>query len=147
MTPAAYNDSLVGEQVKILKLADELQVSMDMMLPEDMDKLQKKLVSLLNKSEEKVKSTEPYKEDPALRDATLHFIEVYQRLAGKEYRDAMALSSKPDSSFTENDQARLDLLYKQIDRLSEDAIQNCRKAQETFAGKNAMKLIKDSVPG
>jgi hypothetical protein len=146
VSPAVYNDSLISEQIKVLKLADELQVSMDMMVPQDMIVFHKKLLNQLAKSSEKVKSTEAYQEDLALRNAIAHFLEVYKRLAEKEYRDAIELASKPDSVFSQNDQARLDLLYKQIDRLSEDAINGCKKAQEDFARKNSMKLIKDSLP-
>ena len=147
VTPATYNDSLISEQVKVLKLADELQAALDMMVPQDMEILHKKLLKQLEESSEKVKSTEAYKEDAALRDAIAHFLAIYKRLAEKEYIDAIELSSKPDSVFSQNDQARLDLLYKQIDRLSEDAIRGCKKAQEDFARKNSMKLIKDSLPG
>jgi hypothetical protein len=147
VTPAAYNDALISEQIKVLKLADELQVSMDMMVPTDMIVLHEKLLKQLDESGEKVKSTESFNEDVALRNAIAHFLDVYKRLAEKEYKDAIELSSKPDSVFSQNDQARLDLLYRQIDRLSDEAIKSCKKAQEDFAKKNSMKLIKDALPG
>ena len=147
VSPAVYNDSLISEQIKVLKLADELQVSMDMMVNTDMAALHTKLLKQLAESSEKVKSTDAFKEDAALKNAIAHFLEVYKRLAEKEYRDAIELASKPDSVFSQNDQARLDLLYRQIDRLSDEAIKSCKKAQEDFAKKNSMKLIKDSLPG
>lgn len=144
LSPSAYNDSLVIQQVKVVEAADRLQAAFDTYVKEEMQLLYERFVVQIDQSIAQVEKLEAYEGDASFREATLQLLTTYKKLAEKEYREAKTLLSKPDSIYSPGDEARLELLYKQIDRLSMQATQSYRKVQEHFAREHGLMLAEES---
>ncbi len=145
MKPEAYNDALVSEQINVVNASEELQAAFDMYNKEDMemlfDRYNKQVESSLNKVEE----MDDYKNDASFQKATIQLLEVYKTLGKKEYLQLKEILSKPDSVYSKNDEARFELLLKQIDRTIQKATSDYQIEQEKFASKNKMELIPDTI--
>lgn len=139
-TPVQYNDSLVIEQVKVVDAADRLQEVFDTYVKEDMETVYGRFKTQIDASIEKVNSIDPYKDDDSFKNSTLELLNTYKRLSENEYRNALEVLSKPDSVYTPADEARLEILYKQIDRVTTQAGAAYIKSQEAFAKANNLSL-------
>lgn len=140
ITPVQYNDSLVIEQVRVVEAADRLQEVFDTYVKEDMESVYGRFTVQIDRSIEKVKQIDAFKGDAAFKNSTMDLLSTYKRLSENQYGDAMELLSKPDSLYSPSDEARLELLYKQIDRVTNQAGNNYSKAQDDFAKANNLKL-------
>jgi hypothetical protein len=145
MKPEAYNDALVSEQINVVKAADELQAGFDTYIKEDMETLFKRYNNQVESSLKKVEDMDDYNDDAAFQKATIQLLEVYKSLGKKEYLQAKEILSKPDSLYSKNDEARIELLFKQIDRTIQKATTAYQKEQEQFASKNKIQLISDTT--
>lgn len=145
MKPEAYNDALVSEQINVVKAADELQAGFDTYIKEDMETLFKRYNEQVESSLKKVEDMDDYNDDASFQKATIQLLEVYKTLGKKEYLQAKEILSKPDSLYSKNDEARIELLFKQIDRTIQKATTAYQKEQEQFASKNKIQLIPDTT--
>jgi len=145
MKPEAYNDALVSEQINVVKAADELQAGFDTYIKEDMETLFKRYNDQVESSLNKVEDMDDYNDDANFQKATIQLLEVYKTLGKKEYLQAKEILSKPDSLYSKNDEARIELLFKQIDRTIQKATTAYQKEQEKFASKNKIQLIPDTT--
>jgi len=143
--PEAYNDALVSEQINVVKAADELQAGFDTYIKEDMETLFKRYNDQVESSLKKVEDMDDYNNDASFQKATIQLLEVYKSLGKKEYLQAKEILSKPDSLYSKNDEARIELLFKQIDRTIQKATTAYKKEQEQFASKNKIQLIPDTT--
>lgn len=145
MKPEAYNDALVSEQINVVKAADELQAGFDTYIKEDMETLFNRYNDQVESSLNKVEEMDDYNDDAAFQKATIQLLEVYKTLGKKEYLQAKEILSKPDSLYSKNDEAHIELLFKQIDRTIQKATTAYQKEQEQFASKNKIQLIPDTT--
>ena len=145
MKPEAYNDALVSEQINVVKAADELQAGFDTYIKEDMETLFNRYNEQVESSLKKVEDMDDYNDDASFQKATIQLLEVYKTLGKKEYLQAKEILSKPDSLYSKNDEARIELLFKQIDRTIQKATTVYQKEQEQFASKNKIQLIPDTT--
>lgn len=143
--PEAYNDALVTEQINVVKAAEELQAGFDTYIKEDMQTLFNRYNQQVEASLNKVEDIGDYNNDNAFQNATAQLLEVYQTLGKKEYSQAKEMLSKPDSLYSKNDEARVELLFKQIDRTIQKATEVYQKEQDKFAVKNKIQLIPDTL--
>jgi hypothetical protein len=143
LSPAAYNDSLVLEQIKVTEAANQVQEVFDTYVKEDMQTAYNRFSEQIERSVKKAEALGDFEEDASFKDATLAFLKSYQSMAGKEYKEALQLLSKDDSTYSESDEQRLQFLYKQIDAQDEKATSAYMKAQDAFAMRHKLKL-KDS---
>ena len=80
-----------------------------------------------------VKMMDPYNGNDTYKKAALEMINGYKNLLNKEYKAAEKILEQPDSLYSDGDEARLEMLYKQIDMLSLKYNADFKKAQETFS--------------
>jgi transcriptional regulator len=76
---------------------------------------------------------EPFNEDETYKTAALDMLNGYKNLLNKEYKAAEKILAQPDSLYSDGDEARLEMLYKQIDMLSSTFNEDFKKAQEKFS--------------
>jgi len=143
--PEAYNDALVTEQINVVKASEELQAGFDTYIKEDMETLFQRYINQVDASLKKVNELGDYNNDDTFQNATIELLEMYKTLGKKEYLQAKEILSKPDSIYSKNDEARVELLFKQIDRTIQKATTAYQKEQEKFASKNKIQLIPDTT--
>lgn len=143
LSPTAYNDSLVTQQIKVVEAAGNLQEVLDTYVKQDMETVFGRLRGQINLSKAKTEGFGDFNGNQIFKNATLEFIGVYQNLTDKEYKEAMMLLSKPDSMYSKTDEARVELLYKEIDKKTADATEKYRKAQDAFAQENKIKFSEE----
>lgn len=140
MSPVAYNDSLVVQQMKVAEASDRLLEVLDTYVKEDMETVYNRFTEAINSALEKTEAMGAYGDDDAFRQATLNYLNTFKGLAENQYREAMQLLSKGDSAYTPVDEKRIELLYKEIDAKGAKVTQACKEAQEAFARKNKLQL-------
>ncbi|MFM2285027.1 MAG: hypothetical protein RLZZ543_524 [Bacteroidota bacterium] len=142
--PEVYNDSLVIQQIRVVDKADELQDAFNSYVEAEMRMRHQQLERQIEASLAQVNKMEDYDGDDAFRKSTLSMLDGYKQLVGKEYTEAEKILSQPDSLYSDSDEARLELLYKEIDKLSDELTANFKRAQEEFAKKHKLNLNKES---
>jgi hypothetical protein len=140
LSPLAYNDSLATQQVKVVEAAGNLQEVLDTYVKQNMETVYGRLRGQINLSKAKTEGFGDFNGDQTFKNATLEFIGVYQDLTDKEYKEALTLMSKPDSLYSKTDEARVELLYKEIDKKTAEATEKYRQAQDAFAKENNIKF-------
>jgi len=140
MSPADYNDSLVIEQLRIMERVERLEESFETYVTEEMSLMHDRLGTQLKESKKKLSEIKNYDGSSAFRDGLREFIDVYEGLWAKEYQSALNILSKSDSLYTTTDEARLDVLFRQIDKASEDATARFKKIQDDFAAQFKLEL-------
>jgi len=130
-----YHDSLVIEQVKIAKIMSDLNATLETFRPEDMEITLKKLNQQITATQEKLKSAKAFKQDDALLKATIIIVNQYQNIASNEYTQAVDLLSRPDSLFTDADEATTNELLRQIDGQITVITSKYAEEQKAFAAK------------
>lgn len=136
LTPTAYNDSLVTQQIKVVEAAEKLQEVLDTYVKEDMETIYGRLRGQINLSKAKTEGFGDFNDNKSFKESTLEFIGTYQQLTENEYKEALSLLSKPDSLYSKTDEARVELLYKEIDQKTAKATEKYRLAQNAFAKEN-----------
>jgi hypothetical protein len=145
MKPEVYNDSLVVQQIRVVEKADELQDAFDSYVEAEMRMRHQELSRQIETSLKHVEVMKAYEDDDAFRQSALAMLKGYENLIKKEYTEAEKILAQPDSLYSEGDEARLEMLYKQIDKLSDELTSNFKRAQEDFARKHKLSLKTDSV--
>lgn len=138
--PAEYNDFLVGNQIRVVNSAEALQNSFDTYNPEDMQVHYKRFITEIDEAIRNVSEYPDYRGSDDFRLATGRLLEIYRNLADNEYHEAMELLSKPDSTYMPEDEKKLEVLYRQIDRISRQATAEYRNAQQIFARANGLEV-------
>ena len=131
--PEVYNDSLVVHQIRVVEKADKLQDAFDSYVEKEMLFRHKDLENQIKKSIGAVENMAPFNEDYKYKAAALEMLNGYKNLLNKEYIAAEKILAQPDSLYSDGDEARLEMLYKQIDKLSSTFNADFKKAQETFS--------------
>jgi hypothetical protein len=140
ISPIAYNDSLVVQQIAVVDASASLQEVLDTYNKTDMQTMLGRLQGQINLSLAKSEAMGPYKDDNSFKDATLAFIRIYQELAQNEYRKAVQLLSKPDTLYAPEDEAVVEKIYASINQVTAEATLEYEKAQQKFAEKNEINL-------
>lgn len=143
--PEVYNDSLVVQQIRVVEKADELQDAFDSYVEAEMRMRHQQLSRQIETSLKDVEVMKAYEDDDAFRQSALAMLKGYESLVKKEYTEAEKILAQPDSLYSEGDEARLEMLYKQIDKLSDELTSNFKRAQEDFARKHKLSLKTDSL--
>jgi hypothetical protein len=94
-----------------------------------------RLQGQINLSLAKSEAMGAYRDDATFKDATVNFIRTYQELAQDEYRRAVQILSKPDSVYTPEDEASVEKIYTEINKVTADATAEYEKAQQEFVVK------------
>jgi len=131
--PEVYNDSLVVHQIRVVEKANKLQDAFDSYSEKEMLIRHKDLENQIENSIGAVKMMTPYNGDDKYKVAALEMLNGYKNLLNKEYKAAEKILEQPDSLYSDGDEARLEMLYKQIDMLSLKYNADFKKAQETFS--------------
>jgi hypothetical protein len=131
ISPIAYNDSLVVQQIAVVEASAKLQEVLDTYVKADMQTMLS-----LAKSE----AMGAFQDDASFKDATVSFIRTYQELSQDEYRRAVQLLSKPDSVYSPEDEALVEKIYAEINKVTADATTDYEKAQLQFAAKHEIAL-------
>ncbi len=142
--PEVYNDSLVIQQIRVIEKSDELQDAFSSYVEAEMQMRHQQLERQIEASLNQVRKMEAYDGDDSFRQSAIAMLEGYENLVKKEYLDAEKILSQPDSLYSEGDEARLEILYKQIDKKCEDLIANFQRNQEDFAKKHKLSIKTDS---
>lgn len=140
ISPVAYNDSLVVQQMKVAEASDRLLEVLDTYVKEDMETVYGRFTQAINNALEKTEAMAAYGDDDSFRQATLNYLNTFKGLAENQYREALQLLSKGDSIYTPIDEKRIELLYKEIDAKGTKVTQACKEAQEAFARKYKLQL-------
>ncbi len=131
--PEVYNDSLVMHQIRVVEKADKLQDAFGSFVEKEMQYRHKELSNQINASILAVETMAPFNEDETYKTAALDMLNGYKKLLNKEYKAAEKILAQPDSLYSDGDEARLEMLYKQIDMLSSTFNSDFKKAQEKFS--------------
>jgi aspartyl/asparaginyl-tRNA synthetase len=140
MEPVAYNDSLAVQQIRIAEKANQLQDAFAGFVMAEMEIRRNDLENQLDKAETTVNSLGGFNKDETLFKASKQLIQGYQELNSVEYEEVIKILSKPDSVYSDVDEARLTILFKTIDEKSNRLITDFLSAQREFAGKNNLDL-------
>ena len=143
--PAAYNDSLAVQQIGITEKANSLHDAFAGYVKAEMEIRRRDLELQLEKAEDAIKRTGSFQDDSGLFDAASAFVEGFKKLDREEYDEVIRILSKPDSIYTESDEARLGILYKTIDEQSNKLISRFIAAQQDFAKKHEIELKSEST--
>lgn len=139
ISPIAYNDSLVLQQIAVVDATARLQEVLETYVKGDMQTMLGRLQGQINLSLAKSEAMGAYKDDASFKDATVSFIRTYQEVAQDEYRKAVQLLSKPDSLYTETDDQQVEKIYTEINNVTKEAISDYEVAQQAFAAKYNLK--------
>ena len=131
--PEVYNDSLVVHQIRVVEKADKLQDAFDSYVEKEMLFRHKDLENQIKNSIGAIEVMASYNGDDTYKNAALEMLNGYKNLLNKEYKAAEKILEQPDSLYSDGDEARLEMLYKQIDMLSLKYNSDFKKAQETFS--------------
>ncbi|MEX1188695.1 MAG: hypothetical protein WED33_05510 [Bacteroidia bacterium] len=142
--PAAYNDSLAVQQIGITEKANSLHDAFAGYVKAEMEIRRNDLELQLEKAEKAIKRTGKYENDSRLLEAASQFIEGFKKINREEYDEVIRILSKPDSIYTDSDEARLSILYKTIDDQSNKLISTFILAQQEFAQSHEFTLKNDS---
>lgn len=140
ISPIAYNDSLVLQQIAVVDASGKLQEVLDTYVKSDMQMMLGRLQGQINLSLAKSEAMGAYKDDATFKDATVTLIRTYQQLAQDEYRRAVQLLSKPDSLYTPEDEAQVEKIFAEINKVTADATVEYEKAQQEFMVKHEIQL-------
>lgn len=140
ITPIAYNDSLVTQQIAVVDASAKLQEVLDTYVKADMQTMLGRLQGQINLSLAKSEAMGAFQDDASFKDATVSFIRTYQELSQDEYRRAVQLLSKPDSVYSPEDEALVEKIYAEINKVTADATAEYEKAQQDFATKHEIKF-------
>lgn len=140
ITPIAYNDSLVVQQIAVVDASAKLQEVLDTYVKADMQTMLGRLQGQINLSLAKSEAMGAFQDDASFKDATVSFIRTYQELSQDEYRRAVQLLSKPDSVYSPEDEALVEKIYAEINKVTADATAEYEKAQQDFATKHEIKF-------
>lgn len=140
ITPIAYNDSLVVQQIAVVDASAKLQEVLDTYIKADMQTMLGRLQGQINLSLAKSEAMGAFQDDASFKDATVSFIRTYQELSQDEYRRAVQLLSKPDSVYSPEDEALVEKIYAEINKVTADATAEYEKAQQDFATKHEIKF-------
>jgi hypothetical protein len=143
--PEVYNDSLVIQQIRVVEKADELQDAFDSYVSAEMRMRHQQLSRQIDASLKQVVEMKAYEDDDSFRQSALSMLKGYENLVKKEYIEAEKILAQSDSLYSDGDEARLEILYKQIDKLSDELTSNFKRAQEDFARKYKLSLRTDSI--
>jgi hypothetical protein len=131
--PEVYNDSLVVHQIRVVEKADKLQDAFDSYVEKEMQYRHNELSNQINNSIMAVKMMDSFDGDDTYKIAALEMLNGYKNLLNKEYKAAEKILAQPDSLYSDGDEARLEMLYKQIDMLSSQFNADFKSAQEAFS--------------
>lgn len=140
ISPIAYNDSLVVQQIAVVEASAKLQEVLDTYVKADMQTMLGRLQGQINLSLAKSEAMGAFQDDASFKDATVSFIRTYQELSQDEYRRAVQLLSKPDSVYSPEDEALVERIYAEINKVTADATTDYEKAQLQFAAKHEIAL-------
>lgn len=140
ITPIAYNDSLVVQQIAVVDASAKLQEVLDTYVKADMQTMLGRLQGQINLSLAKSEAMGAFQDDASFKDATVSFIRTYQELSQDEYRRAVQLLSKPDNVYSPEDEALVEKIYAEINKVTADATAEYEKAQQDFATKHEIKF-------
>jgi hypothetical protein len=142
--PEVYNDSLVIQQIRVIEKADELQDAFNSYVEAEMRMRHQQLSHQVEASLGSVQKMEDYDGDDSFRKSALTMLEGYDKLLKNEYTEAEKILAQPDSMYSDGDEARLEILYKQIDKKTEELMDNFKRAQDDFAKKYKLNLKADT---
>lgn len=134
--PEVYNDSLVVHQIRVVEKADKLKDAFNSYMEKEMQYRFEELSNQIKTSISDVNLIAPYNGDETYKNATLDMLNGYKNLLNKEYKAAEKILAQPDSLYSDGDEARLEMIYKQIDMLGSQYNANFKSAQETFSKNN-----------
>ncbi len=120
-------------QIRVVEKADKLQDAFGSYVEKEMQYRHNELSNQINASILAVEKMEPFNGEDTYKMAALDMLNGYKNLLNKEYKAAEKILAQPDSLYSDGDEARLEMLYKQIDKLSSTFNADFKKAQETFS--------------
>lgn len=137
-----YNDQIIEEQSKILRLMIDMAGSFDSD-PAMTDKLRQDIAKQCDNSIKLVSDMPPFSSDTKFKDTAIELFKFYKDISENEYVEMLAILSKEE--ILEQDLTRLDEIEANIaerEAVFDDAFQ---KAQKVFAKANNMDLYENEM--
>lgn len=138
MSPIEYNDKIVAEQNKIIKVVFDYVDAVSV----DSDKAEKSrliMVEQCKSSLKVVESMDDYEGNVRLRDAGIDLFKFYLTLAEESFKEIAEINSKGEE-ITMEDLERLEVLESEMDKKESKLDNELSAAQEEFAKKYNFQL-------
>lgn len=142
-TAVAYNDFIVGEQVKIGKVIQEFNNTFTSST--DTNVIQKARIAIRSQADSSVKQVklmQPYKGDTALRKTSINLFTFYSKAAAVEYTQLIRISYN-DKLSNEEKRNQLEAIIKTITDAEAIVDKNFADAQKAFAAKHGFTLTEN----
>ncbi len=138
-----YNDYIVNLQTKtikeILALTDQLKNGDSLAIQQSFNKFG----TQAKKSLEDLKKLDSFKGDVSFRNSALDLFQFYVTIYEVDYKEMINIVTK--KNVTDKDLARVDQIVAKVSTDEVKFDDNFAKAQQAFAEKNNMKIIKNEL--
>jgi len=137
-----YNDQIIEEQSKILRLMIDMAGSFDSD-PTMTDKMRQDITKQCDSSIKVVSEMAPFSSNTKFRDAAVELFKFYKDISENEYVEMLAILSK--EAILEQDLARLNEIEANIAEREAVFDDNFQQAQKVFAKANNMDLYENEM--
>lgn len=143
-SPTEYNDYIVTRQTTLMKNVLEFGKIADVNLDSAAAMLKKSVIQA-DKMIDELKGMPPYKGDSVLRDAAVKSFKFYKGVFEKDYVDILNIRKKGEENITAEDVTEVNRIVDKIGKEEEVLDKAFHNAQKSYADKNNMKLIDNSM--
>jgi hypothetical protein len=145
LTPAEYNDKIVGEQYKIQqKIFDYTSYAVHSENIEEIIAKRLAVILQIDASIASIQAMPEIKKDGNLKKEAVDVFVYYKTLFELDFKDSDELAKNKNNSYND-----LKKYYASLDKATkkmQKAVEDMAKAQQKFADKNAMKIVASENP-
>ena len=137
-----YNDKIIKQQTKIKKSIDNLEIQFKSYDPEKIQPVFNIAKTVTTEGLVIIKKIGSFDKSTKFKDATIQYCEIIQKTLDEEYTEMLKIYSIPDSLYNEEVEIKWNNLRKSVDEKLSEGFSKFSAAQENFATKHNLKLIK-----
>lgn len=142
MTPVEYNDVIVGEQVIITRLVDEMANAFSTDIAES-EKYRIQLVKQCEQSVDKIKNMPDYKGNTRFRDAGVALFSFYKDISEKEFKEIINILNQ--DKIEDADIALLEFLEIKIGSKEDYLVGEFEATLQAFAKEHNLSLYENEI--
>jgi len=140
-----YNDSMIDEQIKIVKLFDSLEKCLDSNLTGQLLPVHKKLLKQIETSTEIINKVEDFDKSNDYKRNIKTLFEVYKDVAESEYNKIIEIYLLPDTLYTKEIEQKFNSYYESAYNKIKTQMEKFDKFQKGFSKKYGFELVDNKV--
>lgn len=141
-TPQQYNDKIIGEQSKIMKII--IAMGDQNKTVEDVEKMRLELSAQCKESISTIEKMEGYDGDSKMKNAALKLFKFYLNSSDNLYKEMLEIVKKGEA-ITEADMARLTEIQTLMTEQEKPFDAEFQGAQKAFASKHNLMLMQNTL--